>query len=627
VSRALAELLLRSLRGRFLRWARQLKQPRYLIAFLAGLAYFGLMLGPRVLTSGFGGPRKLVSLRYHPAEAAGYLEPLSLVTGFGVALVLSLVWLFASAKPSLPLTEAEVHLLLPAPLTRRQVFTFALVRAQVGILVGSFFLALFTSGGHPVDRMMRWAAAWGLFSLFDLHNRGVQLWKARNRELPAARAALRRALALAVALGFWGALGVFFWRAWTAVGGWEAFTSGGLETHFKELVLRLRAGPFDEFLYPFSRLTAPMLGAYAWSSALVLAVALWGHWEWVVRSAARFEDATVERARRQAARGARRRPGYERSSVRSRERQPFALRAGGPPEMAIYWKNLLAVSRSPMRQRFAWVAGIGAVAFALTHYFHPPAGVYYSLTMAGAVVTGVFPVLAGLMMRNDLRSDLLNLEILRPWPIRGWRLVAAELLAPATSALQMVAVGLVLLTVGLLGPPGRAIFPAAVLPSPAAIPLLLVSAVLLAVPITLTSVAVHNVAVLALPSWIPLGPQRRRGAALTGQQMLLFLGHALAMALAAGGRHRPRPDGARDRLERLGGAAAGADRQPLLLARRLPAGAGGRGALGAPRPVAGAAGRRGMRVGRAALQCITTTGFTTSPLAGAAAAWPISSNG
>jgi hypothetical protein len=163
VNRALTELLLRSLRGRFLRWARQLKQPRYLIAFLAGLAYFGLVLGPRLLATSFGGRGP----RFRGAAGpplADYAGPLALLMGFGLALSLTLVWLLTSAKPSLPLTEAEVHLLLPAPLTRRQVFAFALVRAQIGILIGSFFVALFTSGGHPGHRMLRWVATWGVLS-------------------------------------------------------------------------------------------------------------------------------------------------------------------------------------------------------------------------------------------------------------------------------------------------------------------------------------------------------------------------------------------------------------------------------------------------------------------------------
>src|SRR6202035_1903024 len=140
----------------------------------------------------------------------------------------------------------------------------------------------------------------------------------------------------------------------------------------------------------------------------------------------------------------------------------------------------------------------------------------------------------------DLRFTILQVEVLRPWPIPGWGLVAAELLAPATAALWAAHVGarLVVGSVASLPLAGLAAgvealhVPAAVASAPAA--LAFVAALLLAgMPLALVSIALQNVAALLLPGWVPLGMDRRRGPAAMGQHVLVGLAQLLGMAVAA----------------------------------------------------------------------------------------------
>lgn len=532
MTRVLAEILLRSLRGRFVRWFRRLRQPRYLIAFLAGLAYFGFVLSQR-FTFGArtgGQPWETGAATTLPSEAA------TLALALVGAFFLTLTWVFSSAKAALPLTEAEIDFLLPAPLTRRQVLSFVLLRTQVGLLFGSFLLTLFTSGGDIGHRLLRWAGVWGCLTLFHLHHRGVQLWKARNTELPPARANLRRGLAVAAALLFWGGIAVCLARAYTSMGSLADLQDyRDVAAALRSFAGELKAGPLDEILTPLTWLALAATGNITLGLGAFLALVLALHWEWVVRSAARFEDATLERARRQRTRGVRQGGAYAGTSQRRREREPFSLARPGAPELALYWKNLLGVSRTPLRRQLSWLGIFAGALFAAVFVLSPPAPFLTAALGTGAMMTAVFSIFAGLWLRNDLRQDLLHLEILRPWPIPGHRLVAAELLAPATQALKVVTVGLVLAGAGLSGlaAAGRLKGALGTLAGGApGIAALVLAAALLAVPVTLVSLALQNVAALGLPSWIPLGSQRRRGAAMTGQNVLLFLAHVLALALA-----------------------------------------------------------------------------------------------
>jgi ABC-2 type transport system permease protein len=596
VNGALFELLWRGWRGGLVRRARRLRQPRYLIAFLVSAGYFAFLVLPSFLgltrqpRGPFGrGPAAVdaaaaAAMGGAAAEAARLVE---MAAALVLAVVVTLTWALGSSKPALRLGEADIHLLLPAPVPRRKLIELALWRQQAGLLFGAAVLALLRGQGSPGARLSRLFAAWAALTLISLHSQGMSLWKARLRELPAAAARLRAGVVVTLWSAWW--LGVILGLrsalAAPAAGAAGAVTTigppgtaagaagslgaaaaaGGGKQAIVDAIHRLAGSPPSlllDLLAPLRWIAASFLGGSGMGTGwpgggsgrfeqlprlLLLAALVAVHYQWVVRSRARFEDAAIERARRQAERRSRR-PGLPAPAARARRREPFRLPPAGLPEAAIYWKNLLIPRRRPLA-RSAWLVALpGAAAWALGAALGAPVAYVAGLAGAGLMLMVMVPPLAALYLRHDLRSDLLQVEVLRCWPLPGWRLVAAELLAPATTAITaaLVGCGLVLgVTAAAGGRVGRDDVlhlalraehwqgPAGGGSGAFGWVLGICSALLIAgLAITLLATALQNLAALLLPGWMALGPERRPGSALAGQRLLMLLGHVLALAAA-----------------------------------------------------------------------------------------------
>ena len=535
MSRALLELLLLGFRGRIVRRLRLLKQPKYLVGLFAGLAYFALVFGPRYL-AGAG--------RGRTAPLPGAVSEV-VVLGLAVALALAATaaWILTSSTPLVALSEAEAHLLLPAPLPRRQVLRYALLKHQPGLLTGALVVAALRGAASSPGRLLVAAATmWGFLTLTDLHVKAVSFWKARTRELPPAAAWLRRGLALGIGLAFWGAVALAATRieppdiSVQGAGGRD-FDPAAAAGAWAEAA---RASALDEVLAPFlwvARALGAGGSAPAWGPVALAALAL-AHLAWVERAGVRFEEAALARARRRL--DARtRRPRFARAGAAGRRREPFRLAAGGRPEAAILWKNLLLRGRRPVARTAAFIlVGLGIVTAGLTALGAPPVPIAIAMS-SGLALFGVVPLIAGLMLRHDLRVDLLHLETLRPWPLPGWRLVAAEVAAPAATALvlQVLGAGLVaasMVAVELAGGAARIPLPDRFLggtPPLAMLAALLAGGLLAAWPVAVISILLQNLLALLLPAWVPLGLERGRGTAAFGQRLLLGIAHLAGLAL------------------------------------------------------------------------------------------------
>lgn len=544
MNRGLVDLVTLSVRGRLVRRARLLRQPRYLMASLAGIAYFVLVLGPRVFggVGGFGGFRGGRGGHHAaPVLALGqYDSAIHLGLGLALAAAVTFIWLLVSPQPALRLSETEIELLLPAPLPRRQIILYSLLRQQPGLLTSTLVIFIVRgarwSGGGTLLGIV---GLWAFLTLADLHLKGVSLWKARQHELPAASAGLRRAAAVALGTAWWIVLLAALRAAWTAAGAGPASFAADPGATVLALARAVAGGPGWWLLAPFAWLTMPLSGALLPPAAglLLLLVVVALHAVWVVSSRASFEEATLERARRESAR-----KGISRQELRARRarhREPFRLAPAGRPETAILWKNLMLRGRTPLSWLAALLAGVTAAATAVAAVFGEAAAAV--LTVAGISLLCGIPLIAGVMLRNDLRHDLLYTDVLRTWPIAGRRLVLAEILAPAANVLVMLLLGCALIAAAVAGDVlggglervqviPRAVFAGA--PPLLALPVVLGSALLAGMSLALVSLAVQNLAVLMLPSWIGLGLSSRRGTAILGQRILVALGHFLAMTLA-----------------------------------------------------------------------------------------------
>ena len=135
VTPALGFLLFRTARNRAVRLAGRVRNPRYALAMLAGLAY--LVLIARNSGQGNGGGTTL---------PPGLREAL---LALGVLLVTIWAWVYSHDARALAFTPAEVTFLFPAPMARRALVRFKLARAQLVVLLNTLIWAVIIDVGRP----------------------------------------------------------------------------------------------------------------------------------------------------------------------------------------------------------------------------------------------------------------------------------------------------------------------------------------------------------------------------------------------------------------------------------------------------------------------------------------------
>jgi hypothetical protein len=137
---------------------------------------------------------------------------------------------------------------------------------------------------------------------------------------------------------------------------------------------------------------------------------------------------------------------------------------------------------------------------------------------------GITIVIGPQWVRNDLRSDLLKLDLLRSYPLRGWSVVIAE---AAASTLMLTAIQLSLLVIAYLAFLGNQ----TMLPDLEERTLLLLAAVVFLPGINLLGMLIQNAAALLYPAWVRLGTGRAGGVEALGQNLLMMVAFVTLLAL------------------------------------------------------------------------------------------------
>lgn len=506
MNRALSYLLACSARNRLKRHVLRLRQPRYAIALLAGLAYVGVFIASQ------GDPV--------PWEGRGAVPPwLPLVGSLALALLTARWWLFGEDRGILAYRPAEVQFLFPAPISRGTLLRWKLVRAQGPILLNTLLWTVIVNrqSGRWFDALSFWL----LFSTLHLHRLGAALVRTSVRE-HGRRGARSHAVALLVfvAIGAGVLAGLaLHWPdiriAWgVSSGSLASAVSDALSSRWPGIAL----APFRAMLAP---LRAPSSEAWVfavWPAALLLIV----HYFWVVRSDAAFMETAVETGemRVQAARERQER-GVLHAAVKHR-RPWFALGPVGSPARAILWKNILQVTRkvSPL------LLSVGLLAAVLVPVFAAATGEGKWATMTGAFglgVTAMLVVFGPVRIRNDLRGEMAHIGQLRSWPVESSSLVAAEVSA-AILVLTVWEYGMMALSVLALMLGGEI---TSVAPGLA---LAMVGGLLLLPVFNVFAVVLLNAGVLLFPAWVRSSPGRG-GVDALGQQMLVILATVLLVAI------------------------------------------------------------------------------------------------
>ena len=492
---AFAYLIVTTSRNRLVSQVKRLRNPRYAIAILLGLGYFWFA---------FFNPGTRGSRAGSPFDA----DVLDALTPVFIFLYVAYTWIFGADKYALAFSQAEVSMLFTAPVSRRGLIIYKLVRAQAAVLITSIlWLFLFHRGGSAVEKFL---SSWVFLTTLNLHRIGVALIRASQSE-HGAQGVRRNWLPISL----FGAVG--------AIAVWGVFSARSLlagVSHPSEfapvLVTVVSTPPLSWVLYPFRIVSAPAFTASgaAWLQAMFAAgtlVAL--HVWWVLRTETAFEEAAALASAAQAKRLAaiRSRSGQGGAVDLKRPRRTLKLHPTGVPAIAIVWKNFLWLSRTGQIRGLVGVPAI-AVACALAFAGRSDTAEMLVVIMCGVLIVMIL-IFGPTTMRNDLRGELSRLPMLKTMPLRGRDIMLAEVMSSAspTAAMQLLLAGAAALAMSFIS---TDTLPAGIRAGA------LIAAPALLFGLNLANFTIHNGMALLFPAWVRLGDTGGGGLESIGQMML-----------------------------------------------------------------------------------------------------------
>jgi hypothetical protein len=512
-----------SWRNRLLTRVRRLRQPKYLAGAIVGGLYFYFYLF-RGFTRGHR-PPSATTLPLSP-EMNDLPQTLAALV---FMFMLLMAWILPHSRAALAFTEAEVAFLFPAPISRKTLIHFKLLKSQTAILFSALLMTLIGrgwGGGHLLTRALGW---WAAFSVLNLHllgssfaltmlmDRGISTWKRRVLILGAAVAAVA---------------GIFIWTRHSLPPFPTVSDQGGFAWLFRYIGRVFASGPLPYLLMPFRLVVAPYFAASYTKFLITLAPVLgiiWLHYLWVIHSNVAFEEASVEFSRKLAERIAAARVGNLRGARRPKKaaRPPFVLRPAGHPAVAVFWKNLISAGQYVTARVWLMLVWIVVVSGALLQSNWAFGGGGF-----GTVVIFFVGMLLAMslfygpqVLRNDLRQDLPVADVLKMFPMPGWQIVLGEVLTPAA---MLAGAQWLLILFGAIFFPQQ--FEKHTVPLALRLSVAL-SAVVVLPFIDLLALLIPNASVLFFPAWFQLGKDAPRGFETMGQQVILMFGQLLVLLL------------------------------------------------------------------------------------------------
>jgi ABC-2 type transport system permease protein len=504
---------------------KRLKQPKYFAGAVVGALYFYLVFfrnaqRPRMTPGAPGSPLDALSPDFLPLLAG--LGALALL------VVLAINWL-VPRRAALPFTEPEIAFLFPAPVSRRMLVHYRLLSAQLGI---AFTALIFTVvfgrgrgfGDHGGYQFIGW---WLVLAMVNLHFTGTSFAYSRllNRSLTTAR---RRYITFGVAAAV--LLALVVWIAFSIRLPLEAdFASRDSAMRYAAEVLH--AGPMRWLLALPKLAVGPYFATGATEFALALLPALLllaAHYVWVVHTEVSFEEASIARAEKRAARRRASQEGDWRGNAGALKARtaPFVLTSRGAPELAFLWKNLIATG-ALFRPRpilgIAVVLGGGAAWLSRQPDLEGFAAALFAMGLVGLAIT---VLLGPQIARQDLRTDLANSDLLKTYPLRGWQIVLGEIMAPLCTL--TIVFWVLLLTTYLALPDLDEAWLTPALRLEAAFGL-----ALLAPPFIALQVLIPNATAVLFPAWVQATRDHtERGVEAMGQRIIFVAGQLFVMSVA-----------------------------------------------------------------------------------------------
>jgi hypothetical protein len=430
-----------------------------------------------------------------------------------VLLMMILAWALPKQSAGLTFSEAEIQFLFPAPITRRHLLLYKILRAQPQVFISAAVMTF------VMFRGAKFIGVWACFIALSVYFTFVALGRARLKLLGVGFL-VRLPVIAALAAG----VSYLLWRTVDL----EAFHGMGAKLrpgYVPDLPALVHGPVADAILFLprfFGHAVLPASIPQLLASCGILLAAALLFFELAARTNIAVEEASVQASEKLAARRARLSgQGDGRQVTFGRIPPPFRIPARARPEVAIYWKNVTAGLR--ISSPYLLIAAVFALyCLGQSFYISEPAG---RTVLAGVVlfVAAIFPLLGSSAFAQDMRLDLPRIELLKSYPISGERLVAAEIAGPLTF---VAAVELMLLSVAAILFHASASFgQAAFLASPEFV----VITLMLATPICAAQLLIRNAVPILLPGWAMRAPDEQRGFNVMGQRLLMMAGNLLVL--------------------------------------------------------------------------------------------------
>lgn len=498
-----------TLKNRLWQRLRRLREPRYLIGAIAGAAYFWFLIFRRASGGGNGKLLILKTMSISPVVA----DFASIV----VLIIMILAWALPGDSGGIEFSESEIAFLFPAPLHRRDLILYKILRAQPQ--------AIFSALVMTVIGWWRQGLFIGVYvtiSVLSIYFMFVTLGRARLKL--AGIGFLSRLIGVAAILA-----GLF----WLARFEFRNISFAGVKTgqdFFKllkvpfEIPLIVKTILFIPHLFASAAIPSS-LTSLAVSALSVIALGV-GFFYLAAAMNVSFEEASIAASQKRSSRRDRVRGQRSGSFVLFR-RAPalFRLQEKGPTEVAFIWKNLIAL----MRTSIGWVGGFAMMMtfmLGIALWFHEP-NIYMAMGVMLFCLSGMFPLFSPTIFANDLRLDMTRIEVLKSYPISGERLVAAEIAAPLAviAILEMLFATLSSVLIRLSGHEGT-------LMKYVATPQFIVTVLLLTVPVCAVQLLIRNAMPVLFPAWAMRSKDEPRGFVMTGQRLVMLAGNLLVLAVA-----------------------------------------------------------------------------------------------
>lgn len=501
-----ALVTLQSFVNRIVAKIKRLRNPRYLIGAIAGVAYFYFVVF-----------RRSGTLNRHNARTAlaqaGFATTFFDVVALAVLVLAILAWALPGDEGGIELTEAEIAFFFPAPLRRRDILLYKIIRSQPQILITSGVALFFGARGW-------FFGTWAAFTVAQLYSTMVSLGRARLR---------------LAHVGFLARLGgVLAILAALVAYGWARFKTVVVTLHdtkksFAVFHETLSHGVANVLLFVprlfVGAIWPTTLPSFAISLA-VLAVLAVVFFTIGARLNVSFEEASIVATQRRLARTARMQGRRTGRNITFKRMPVPSLQPTGPIEVAIVWKNVVAL----LRVSIAWVLVFLAIYLFMIgeaiwlHDAHVTTTVGVMLAAFSAMFVFVGPGI----FANDLRLDFARLEVLKSYPISGERLIGAEIAAPlvVVAALEILflASSAILMSIG--GVPGNAKL------TFLASAQFVIIALLAAIPICALQLVIRNSIPVLFPAWAGRSKEDPRGIAFTGQRIIMLVGNLFVLGVA-----------------------------------------------------------------------------------------------